>query len=243
MTSLQRRSPCASPLAPLASMWQRWPRRLRHPRNGVAHVWSCSAPLLDRTLVDHPDLSDQERIAAARFHEPSDQRRYAAAHVLLRRLLGAYVGTSARSVALTRDACPLCSGRHGRPALAPPHEELCFSLSHSSEQLVVAVAGIPIGVDVESVPTPASLCGFDAYLHRVEAEELRRQPSQSRPRAFAQLWTRKEAYLKGLGTGLARDLSQDYLGEEEPKRPRGWTTIDVAVPEGYAAAVSGRADT
>jgi hypothetical protein len=31
------------------------------------------------------------------------------------------------------------------------------------------------------------------------------------------------------------------LGEAETQHPRGWTTIDVTVPEGYAAAVSGRA--
>lgn len=54
-------------------------------------------------------------------------------------------------------------------------------------------------------------------------------------------FARGVAYLKGLGTGLARDPAQDYLGEAETQHPRGWTTIDVTVPEGYAAAVSGRA--
>jgi 4'-phosphopantetheinyl transferase len=54
------------------------------------------------------------------------------------------------------------------------------------------------------------------------------------------VWTRKEAYLKGLGIGLGRDLRLDHVGASArgPRQVPGWAIADVAVEPGYAAAVA-----
>lgn len=109
---------------------------------------------------------------------------------------------------------------------------------------MVGLAPSPIGVDVEALPSPESVSRLVRALHPQEGPELEALVGPEQWRAFAQLWVRKEAYLKGLGTGLGRDLAADYLGTSQPRlRPPGWEVANVGAPEGYAAAyaVQGRA--
>ena len=80
-----------------------------------------------------------------------------------------------------------------------------FNLSHSSNLALIAVCwGRELGVDLEHVRriteaerivasffTPAELAEFAAF------------PPDIKDRAFVRGWTRKEAFLKGLGVGIA----------------------------------------
>ncbi|MFE7511745.1 hypothetical protein ACFU8I_11035 [Streptomyces sp. NPDC057540] len=70
------------------------------------------------------------------------------------------------------------------------------------------------------------------------------RPVPARPAEFGRLWTRKEAYLKGIGTGLAHGTSTEYLGADARGRPPGWTVLDLDLAEdrAYAAAVAVRAE-
>jgi 4'-phosphopantetheinyl transferase len=52
------------------------------------------------------------------------------------------------------------------------------------------------------------------------------------------MWTRKEAYLKALGTGLSRDPAEDYLGADAARRPAGWTLLDIFAGPRHNAAVA-----
>ncbi|MFD3572206.1 4'-phosphopantetheinyl transferase superfamily protein [Streptomyces sp. NPDC058667] len=55
---------------------------------------------------------------------------------------------------------------------------------------------------------------------------------------FARLWTRKEAYLKALGTGLSRHPRIDYLGSDLRRRPARWAVLDLPAGPGHAAAIA-----
>ncbi|MGX1880792.1 4'-phosphopantetheinyl transferase family protein [Streptomyces sp. NPDC055287] len=182
-------------------------------------------------------LDDGEKERAASFVREADRRCYVTAHVALRTLLGAWLGREPGAVRLHREPCPSCGGPHGRPATAdgPVH----FSLSHSGNVALLACAAVPVGVDVEALPRPGVVREVAGDLHPRETAELSAVPEAGRPAAFARVWARKEAYLKGLGTGLSRGLSLDYLGTRPVAvNPVGWLIGDVAAPDGFAAAVA-----
>ncbi|MFD7441335.1 4'-phosphopantetheinyl transferase family protein [Streptomyces sp. NPDC059909] len=184
-------------------------------------------------------LDDRERERAASFQRPQDRLLYVSAHLALRRVLAACLGVHPRDVLLGREPCPGCGGPHGRPVVADAPFPLHFSLSHSHGLVLIAVATHPVGVDVEQLPSAETVDLCTPSLHPAEQKELALLPTGERRRAFTRLWTRKEAYLKAIGTGLSRDLSADYLGEREgpgaPPGPAGWTVRNVPTGSRHSA--------
>lgn len=92
---------------------------------------------------------------------------------------------------------------NGKPVLSA-HPDIHFSLSHSGKLAVCAVSEQTVGADIEAWQQMedqiAEMC-FTA----VELKWLNAQ--QRADRAFIRLWTRKESYLKMLGTGLSQSLN------------------------------------
>ncbi|ULR51534.1 4'-phosphopantetheinyl transferase family protein [Streptomyces deccanensis] len=204
------------------------------------HLWASYVPWTDDARPSLPtgELDARERKRAAAFVRGRDRLRYVSAHLALRRVLAVYLGTEPARVVFGRDPCPRCGGPHGRPVLPGSPPPLHFSLSHSHGRALVALAGVPVGADVQRVPSPeaAELCL--AALHLRERRELTGLPPSERPAEFARVWARKEAYLKGLGTGLARGPGTDYLGGDLRARPAGWLVADVPGAPGHATAVA-----
>ncbi|MFE4054017.1 4'-phosphopantetheinyl transferase family protein [Streptomyces sp. YIM B13518] len=211
------------------------------PRPGSLDLYLLRVPDVRGTALDTAVLDPTERQRAAELAHADDRIRFTAAHLALRRLLGAYLGTSPQDIRYGRESCPCCGGPHGRPTVLGATRELHFSLSHRGDLVLMGTAVAPIGVDVDLIADPGSAAELAAMLHPAEQAEIGALPPLRRPRALARLWTRKEAYLKGLGTGLGRDPAADYVGSEGPDGPHpptGWSLLDVPVDRGYAAAVA-----
>ncbi|CAM5352829.1 4'-phosphopantetheinyl transferase [Streptomyces avidinii] len=183
------------------------------------------------------DAGEADR--AARLLRDADRHRYLTSHLGLRALLGGYLGIAPGAVGLTREDCPCCGGPHGRPAVAGGGVH--FSLSHSGDLAYFAFSGVPVGVDVEAVPGPGAAADVLTSLHPEETAELRALTDADRPSALARVWSRKEACLKGTGTGIALGLAEPYVGSAaEPAPVAGWTLSDLPAPGGYAAALAVR---
>lgn len=148
-------------------------------------------------LWDAQLLSVKERDRAQRFRFEVHAQRYRASHVALRLILGEATGDAPASIEFTE-------GRHGKPRLlkaGAPH----FNMSHSAGWALVGVCpGHPIGVDIEIV-TPMDDAATLAQRHFSEAEyaAFKNTPTNQRLEAFFRGWTRKEACLKALGSGLS----------------------------------------
>ncbi|MFR9675904.1 4'-phosphopantetheinyl transferase family protein [Streptomyces sp. TR06-5] len=193
-----------------------------------------------RDAEAHTRLLDaQERDRAAAFARPADRHRYLVAHVALRRLLGERLGVPPQDVVTTRQPCQGCGGPHGRPVV--PGDPVHFSLSHSGDLVMIALAETPVGADVEEVPELRTVDDTAGMLHAAEHSALSALDGARRPAAFARCWTRKEAYLKATGAGLTEDLSATHVGAgPDPQPLAGWLITDHAVPHGYAAATAVR---
>ncbi|KJY32185.1 hypothetical protein VR44_16420 [Streptomyces katrae] len=198
-------------------------------------VWSVRVPPareLDALDLSVLDAEEHRRIAT--FRHEADRVRYAFAHVALRRVLGARLDVEPYAVRFGRDPCPLCSGPHGRPVLDGPAARPRFSLSHSGRRVLVAVAEPTVGVDVEGIPSGTTVMDVGRALHPAERAAIAAVPLAGRAAAFARVWARKEAYLKGLGTGLGRDLGKDDTGSPLA----GWRLVDLPVDDEHAAALA-----
>jgi len=131
-------------------------------------------------------LTTEEAARLSSLRLERDQRDYLAAHVLLRRALGAERGLGPRSLR--------------------PGERIGWSLSHTDGFVVCAVAAEPgqaIGVDTESVTAAERLQTMtDTFL---TADELTALPSDPNDRAvrMVEIWTAKEAVLKARGAGFS----------------------------------------
>lgn len=141
-------------------------------------------------------LGDDERTHAARLRFEADRRAYLNAHLALRGVLAGLLGVEPGALRFGR-------GPHGKPSL--PGSDLAFNLSHSGPVglLVAGSSALEWGIDIERIrPLPDALAVARRVFTPAEQEALWREPPDHQSRAFMTLWTRKEACLKALGTGL-----------------------------------------
>lgn len=111
----------------------------------------------------------------------------------------------------------------GRPAVGPGLPRVDFSCSHTPWTSLIAISRRgQVGIDVEGCQ-----CGYDdalaaGFLSARERRQLRLLPETERARAFARLWTLKEAYLKASGGGLSEDIGMiefDAISDEAVVEP------------------------
>ncbi|MFE5793419.1 4'-phosphopantetheinyl transferase family protein [Streptomyces sp. NPDC056503] len=211
------------------------------PGPGPARVdvdlWQLRVDHLAEEDLDLSELDDEERVRLTTPRRAVDRLRYGVGHIALRRLLAPRLGVAPAAVTYRREPCPGCGALHGRPAVEGPPGAPHFSLSHSGDVVLVGIAARPVGVDVETFPAAGTVREVTSVLHPLERAEIAQ--AGHAPEAFARVWCRKEAYLKGLGIGVARPLDQDYLGECDPSAlPEGWDVRGVATADAHAAAVA-----
>lgn len=183
-------------------MWRTPPHPFDLPTD-AAHVWRVdlrvSADCAARFIAA---LSPDERDRADRFRFPEHRERFIAAHGALRDILSRYLDVPAGRLAFSITP-------HGKPVLAAPgHTWLQFNLSHSGDLALIAVSrDCPVGIDVEQMIPPDNFPRLvEQFFSANENAAFRALPESKRAAAFFAGWTRKEAYVKALGTGVSLPL-------------------------------------
>jgi 4'-phosphopantetheinyl transferase len=162
-------------------------------------------------------LSTQELNRADRFALDRERRRFIVARATLRRMLG-------QRLQIRPEKIELAYRTRGKPALAPSlaNSGLRFNVSHHGEFAVYAFAlGHEVGIDVEEIrdiPDADGIVGL--VFSQREREMYDALDAPDKPRGFFNCWTRKEAFIKALGTGLSYPLDSFAvsLAPDEPAR-------------------------
>jgi 4'-phosphopantetheinyl transferase len=171
-------------------------------------------------------LSPAERARARRLRGPTARRRYVVAHASLRRVLAGYVGREPAAIELT-------AGRAGKPELVDSGG-LRFSLSHTRELALCAVARREVGVDVEYMAAGRDLVALARRAFGPpEGRRLAALAPDARRAAFYESWTGMEAVLKCRGVGIGGDAARAALGLE---------IRSLGLGDGYAGAIAVEAD-
>ena len=214
--------------------------------SGEVHVWRARLEQpqeVQDELLRTLDLDERER--ADRFHFEKHRRRFILGRGFLRLLLGRYLKIAPEEVRFAY-------GPYGKPSLADEHgaSRLRFNASHSHELAIYGfVEDRTIGVDVEY--NKPEFAGEDIARHFFSAYEVTKLmalPESERTAAFFRCWTRKEAYIKALGSGLSHPLDKFdvTLGPDEPaalirdyrdaQATSRWSMFNLEL-ESYAGAV------
>lgn len=217
-------------------------------RPGSAHVWRFRLDDATAAAVAMV-ISPEERSRASQFVSGPDGHRFVAARGMLRRLLGQYVGTPAAALEFGREA-------FGKPYLvgAPGSTHVRFNLSHSGDLALLAVSpDCAVGVDVQQVTPHAADPRLAARVYspveRSAVEAMNLAPALAGP-VLAAVWSRKEAYLKGTGRGLANglqvvdvtvgmdDAPRLLADRADPGAHTRWSMASIPAGDGYSATLA-----
>lgn len=142
-----------------------------------------------KNLTGEYALANWQHKKAAVYKKREDYLRSIAASLLINTVL--FDGMPAPMPSL---------GNHGKPYF---EDKPAFNISHSGDFAVLAVASLPVGIDIEQKIEEDYVSLGKAFLCKDEYELLKQ--SADKCALFYDLWTRKESYLKMTGMGLYQD--------------------------------------
>jgi len=196
-----------------------------------------------------PFLDEQDRSHIARFRFPRDQD-IATASRLLQRLAVAHC---ARITPGALGDIRFSNEPSVRPVVLAPvsAQAFCFSAANTRGMVACAVSATNnVGLDVEEIKEKLAPELVEHCCTAAERAELFSLPEQERRKAFFQLWTLKESYLKARGIGL--QVSPHLIGFTSSGRsatptlhadpatephPRHWHFRTLDAGPGHAAAL------
>jgi 4'-phosphopantetheinyl transferase len=216
--------------------------------DGEIHLWKAFKGALSSRLNELESLLDGVELRRAKlFHFQKDRNRFVAAHGILRKIIGRYLGIPQCRISFR--AAPA-----GKPELDDRQnpEPFFFNISHSHDLVVLAFSrSHRLGVDVEHIrPLPDFHEIVHFYFHPKETAAIQQLPASEQQQAFFQLWTGKEAFVKGTGEGLSRPFDsfaflpagkweEGLLRVKEEGMPAGnWRLLAFSPAGGYAGALA-----
>jgi 4'-phosphopantetheinyl transferase len=164
--------------------------------SGEVHVWR--GLLEEGAGFPAETLSNEELQRGQRFLREEHRRRFCQARAFLRRILAYYLRIDPALIRFRE-------GPHGKLYLNSSLQQLQFNVSHSRDLALYAVTvGQEVGIDIEWMNPEVEIQPLvSRFFTPQEQQAFAALPTDQQLTAFYHLWTRKEAYLKAQGWGLA----------------------------------------
>ena len=228
-------------------MWtaQEFPTKLS---DNDVHIWRLELEHSDLCAVKFASiLSEKERARAASLIFRRNRNRFTVCRGVLRTILGTYLNAEPGQL-------EFFYGPYGKPYLAKTFSKgaVQFSLAHSHELALYAFTrGSKVGVDLERIRNIPDVDKMAArFLSSQDNAIFGRLPNSQRLKAFSIFWTRKEAYCKAIGIGLAQlydgvgmppiseEPAQAFNIEENAREACRWSIMSFAPAPKYTAALA-----
>jgi 4'-phosphopantetheinyl transferase len=191
-------------------------------------------------------LSEEERERCDRLRFKEDRRDFVAAHALLRRSLSAYLPRR------LPEEWRFETGSRGKPALSrtsAAEEVIEFNLSHTRGFVACAISSVRVGLDVERIhPETKFIEIAEHFFHVQETSALKILSPHEGAVRFIELWTLKEALLKGLGVGISEQLQRTLVAIKDSgpiciqapagAKPDGWKFAVLAPEKNLRLAIA-----
>ena len=144
-------------------------------------------------------FDNRDKLNSDKLHFEEDRDTYLFCHTLLRLILMKKFITDTSEITIINDG-------KSKPRLEG--DPLFFNISHTRDAFAFAISRYyEVGIDIEKVDRSIDFKSITGkFFSRAESSFILDSPDDSRNRFFL-LWTRKEALLKAMGTGIISDLS------------------------------------
>lgn len=224
-------------------MWSKAPADLQLSADHI-DIWSTHLDLSEQEVKAFAQtLSADEISRAKKFTFANKYREYVVSRGLLRAALASLTSNRAKDFHFDYT-------EHDKPYLQSV--DISFNVSHSHDFALVAI-GLKrnIGVDIEKIRENVEYEKLaKRFFSGFEHAALMQVPKRQRERVFYTIWTRKEAFVKAIGKGIAFGLSEFDVSIEadEPaallrtrwdeKAVEKWKLANISVEDGYVAALA-----
>ena len=169
--------------------------------------------------------------------DKNKQKLSLAGDILVKKILG-------KQNFLNPEKIEIRYGIHGKPYAI--NVKTHFNISHSENITVLAISDAPIGVDTEIIRDFSAITAKKLF----SEEELKyisgnnKNSKEEMQKAFYEIWTAKEAYLKYLGTGLSGGINALSLTFDGKKLITNKNDIelhfDYSVPHAVTAVITAK---
>ena len=152
-------------------------------------------------------ITDDEQLRADKFHFDEDMETYVSCHATLRLVLAKELNTDPSEISFVK-------GRNNKPGLTD--NPFYFNITHTRHAFAFIISRrFYVGIDLEKINLNMDFYSIIRnFFSDMEREFILQSHSGVEDRFFL-LWTRKEALLKALGTGIIDNLTQIEVSGEE----------------------------
>lgn len=189
-------------------------------------------------------LNEAELKRAQQFKNNCWQRRFVIVRAILKQILARYLQINENQLLIN-------FGRYGKPFLSAQNapDNLVFNVSHSADKIAIVIAKAQqLGVDIEQHKTTTSLSALvKKCFAKSELQYWQSLPEAKQRAVFFDIWTRKEAFAKAVGRGIALGLDQCVTSAMNLEQwlsiptdygqARDWKIINLTVVDGFSGAI------
>lgn len=184
-------------------MWTTFTNQKLALQPNHVHIWSVNVSAHENRLPIYWEiLNDEEKLKALRYKFDKDRNCYVIARSILKKLLSIYLNIRARHIEIKL-------GDYGKPYIHHS-SKINFNISHSNKAILIGfVLNDNFGIDVEYTQRKLNVKRLaKQFFSEEELNALLALDITDRLQGFYNCWTRKEAFIKALGSGLSFPLHQ-----------------------------------